>query len=70
MSVEPEDPMAAAEKLLEASYQLEKLLDVALAYKVKAIQRGFSELVAENMALQLHVKLVENAFKPTRREKR
>lgn len=59
-----EDSMTAAEKLLEASYQLEQLLDVAMAYKAKAIQRGFSELVAENMALQLHTKLVENAFRP------
>lgn len=50
----------ATDSMMAVADRLEALLALVAGYRTKAIDQGFSEYSAEEMALQVHAKLLED----------
>ena len=48
------------DRLAAAADMLDALLMMVSGYRTKAVEAGFSEFSAEEMAVQVHAKLIEN----------
>lgn len=56
----PEPEETATDSMAEVADRLEALLALVAGYRTKAMDQGFSEFSAEEMAVQVHAKLLED----------
>ena len=56
---EPSEPNLT-DQLAAAADHLDALLAMVVGYRTKAVEAGFSEFSAEEMAVQIHAKLLED----------
>lgn len=56
----PESEETLTDRLAVTADNLDALLGLVIGYKNKAVEAGFSEYAAEEMAVQVHQHLLEN----------
>lgn len=56
----PETEQTVTDRLALAADMLDALLMMVAGYRTKAVDQGFSEFSAEEMAVQVHAKLLED----------
>lgn len=58
--IEPAEEPTLTDMLAAQADRLEGLLSMVIGYRTKAVEGGFSEYAAEELAIQIHAKLLED----------